>query len=75
MSEAKRDHSAFQRRAAASQAAARSAPYSVPHPTVKLQTLKLELLELAPPWGSVRAQGRDPYNAVGNRAKRNAAKR
>lgn len=75
MSDAKRDQNAFQRMAAASQAAARSAPYSVPHPTVKLQTLKLELLELEPPWGRARAEGRDPYNAVGNRAKRSAAKR
>lgn len=75
MSDAKRDHSEFQRTAAASQAAARCAPGSVPHPTAKLQTLKLELLELAPPWGSARAEGRDPYNALGNRAKSSAAKR
>ncbi len=75
MSDAKRDHSAFQRTAAASQAAARGAPALVPPPTVKLQTLKLELLELAPPWGSARAEGRDPYNAVGNCTKRRVAKR
>lgn len=60
MSDAKRDHSAFRRTAAASQAAKPD--------TLKLRTLKLAVIEVAPPWGSVAAAGGDPYNAVGPRA-------
>jgi hypothetical protein len=59
MSDAKRDNSEFQRRAAASQTAVRRARASV---------TPLEFFELTPTWGSARAEGRDPYNAVGNRA-------
>jgi hypothetical protein len=75
MSAAKRDHSAFRRTAAVSQAAAPRAHAAVPPPTLKMQTLKLELLEIAQPWGSVAAAGRDPYNAVGPRVTVTAGKR
>ena len=80
MSDAKRDHSAFLRTAAAGQGAMPRAhaavrPRSVPPQTLKLQTLKLEVLEIAQPWGSVAADGGDPYNAVGPRAKVLAGRR
>jgi hypothetical protein len=68
MSDAKRDHSAFRRTAAASQAASLRAQAAVPPQTVRLQTLKLAVIEVAQPWGSVAAAGGDPYNAVGPRA-------
>jgi hypothetical protein len=68
MSDAKRDHSAFRRTAAANQAATPRTHAAVPPPTLKLQTLKLAVIEVAPPWGSVAAAGGDPYNAVGPRA-------
>ncbi len=75
MSAAKRDHSAFRRMAAASQAATPRANAAAPPPTLKLQTLKLAALEIAQPWGSVAADGGDPYNAVGPRATATAGKR
>jgi len=75
MSDAKRDQSAFLRRAVTSQGATPRAHAAVPPQTLKLQTLKLEVLEIARPWGSVTADGGDPYNAVGPRATRAAAKR
>ena len=68
MSDAKRDHSAFRRTAAASQVATTRTHAAVPPHTLNLQTLKLEVLEIAQPWGSVAADGGDPYNAVGPRA-------
>ena len=75
MSDAKRDQSAFLRRAVTSQGATPRAHAAVPPQTLKLQTLKLEVLEIARPWGSVTADGGDPYNAVGPRATRAAGKR
>jgi hypothetical protein len=69
MSDAKRDHSAFRCTAAASQAATPRAYAAVPPQTLKIQTLKLEVLEVAPPWGSLAVVGGDPYNAVGPRAR------
>ena len=71
MSDAKRDNSAFRRTAATGHAAPRpgsaNPPPPAPSATLKLQTLKLEKLEIADPWGSTRADGGDPYNAVGPR--------
>jgi hypothetical protein len=75
MSDAKRDQSAFRRTAAASQAAMPPAHAAVSPQTVKLQTLRLEVLEVGPPWGSVAVAGGDPYNAVGPRATMAAGRR
>jgi len=65
MSAAKRDQSAFRQAAASA--------------TLKLKSLTADSLELAPAWGTVRAQGSDPYNAIGhrsvNRAKTGSAAR
>jgi hypothetical protein len=69
MSAAKRDHSAFRRTAASGQAAMPRALAAVPPQTLKLQALKLEVLEIAQPWGSVAEDGGDPYNAVGSRTR------
>jgi hypothetical protein len=68
MSDAKRDQSAFRRTAGAGQVATAPAHAAAPPQTLKLQTLKLAVLEIAQPWGSVSAAGGDPYNAVGPRA-------
>ena len=64
MSDSKRDHSAFRLTAVASHAVQRPrTPSAAP-----AQTARLEVLEVAAPWGSRAAQGADPYNAVGNGA-------
>jgi len=73
MSDAKRDQSAFQHASAVSQAAPPRPRARATVPTAKLQALNLELLELAPPWGSAPKEGRDPYNAVGRRAQKQSA--
>jgi L-serine deaminase len=67
MSDAKRDQSAFLHTAASGHTATLRARVDMPPATVKLKSLTPESLELAPPWGSVRAQGSNPYNAVGHR--------
>ena len=71
MSDAKRDNSAFRCTAATGHAPPRSGSANQPPPapsaTLKLQTLKLEKLEIADPWGSTGTGGGDPYNAVGPR--------
>ena len=64
MSDAKRDHSSFRFTAVASRALQHSrTPNAAP-----ARTARLEVLEVAAPWGSRAAQGADPYNTVGNRA-------
>ena len=74
MSDAKRDQSAFRSTAASGKTAVLRARVDMPPATVKLKSLTADSLELEPPWGSVRAPGGDPYNAVGQRtATRNKA--
>ena len=65
MSDAKRDNHAFRCTAAVNQAGLTRAR-SVPTKTQRLEAL--EILEVAPTWGCAPTEGRDPYNAVGNRA-------
>ena len=67
MSIAKRDQSAFLHPPASGQTAVLRARVDMPPATVKLKSLNVDSLEIAPPWGSVRAPGIDPYNAVGRR--------
>ena len=74
MSAAKRDQSAFLHPPATGQTAVLRARVDMPPATVKLKSLAPTGLELEPQWGSVRAPGSDPYNAVGRRtATRNTA--
>lgn len=65
MSDAKRDQSAFRNTASTVNTAMVRARVDMPPATVRLKSLSADSLELAPQWGSVRAQGADPYNAVG----------
>jgi hypothetical protein len=67
MSDAKRDQSAFLHPVASGQTAVLRARVDMPPATVKLKSLTSTGLEIAPLWGSVRAPGSDPYNAVGQR--------
>ena len=64
MSDAKRDNHAFRRTAAVNEAGLTHVR-SVPAKTQRLEVL--DILEVAPPWGSAGKEGRDPYNAVGTR--------
>ena len=64
MSDAKRDNQAFRFTAEASHAGQRTRTQSA----ASAQTARLEVLELAAPWGSRAARRDDPYNTVGNRA-------
>ncbi|MGH8253626.1 MAG: hypothetical protein ACRES2_06255 [Steroidobacteraceae bacterium] len=67
MSDAKRDDSAFLNTASSGQTAVLRARVDMPPATVKLKSLTADSLELASSWGSMRAQGIDPYNATGQR--------
>lgn len=75
MSDAKRDQSAFLHPKSSGQTALLRARVDMPPATVKLKSLTPESLELEPAWGSVRAQGGDPYNAVGQRTSTRPATR
>ena len=67
MSDAKRDQSVFRHAAAPANTAVLRARVGTPSATLKLKSLTADTLELAPAWGTIRAQGSDPYNAVGHR--------
>ncbi len=64
MSDAKRDNQVFRFTAVATHAAERARVPGAAPP----QSVTLETLDVAAPWGSTAAHGGDPYNARGRRA-------
>ncbi len=72
MSEAKRDNHAFHRTAVLNHAG-QTRTRNVPPQNFRLDAL--DTFDVASPWGSAAKEGRDPYNAVGNRAATGIGKR